>query len=195
MCHTAEVFWSRRRSGSSCCGVRVMAAKAEGVFLFSSESVNEGYSVQVFLRFMVEGSSLSRRWSAILADAPALDMSVVDLLKNPVATCGYRVFFVFRSFCVVNSRELDCLLFSSVCKDTRQKLQKQCRRFEVDNFNESSSDYQIFFCLPEADAESERRTNGNPCKSRSQAKKSCIITHSPHPDRARIDRFVFNCQR
>ena len=87
-------------------------------------------------------------WSAIHADAPALDKSVADPLKNPVATCGNRVFFVFRSFCVVNSRELDCLLFSSVFKDTRQKLQKHCRRFEVDNFNESSSDYQIFFASP-----------------------------------------------
>ena len=28
----------------------------------------------------------------------------------------------------------------------------------------------------------------NPCSSRSQAKKSCIITQSPGPDRARIDR-------
>ena len=52
-CHTAEVFLSRRRSGSGCCGVRVMAAKAERVFLFSSESVNEGYPVQAF--FMVCG--------------------------------------------------------------------------------------------------------------------------------------------
>ena len=53
MCHTAEVFVSRRRSGSSCCGLRVMAAKAERVFLFSSESVNEGYAVHDF--FMVCG--------------------------------------------------------------------------------------------------------------------------------------------
>ena len=47
----------------------------------------------------------------------------------------------FLQFCVVDSRELHCLLFTCVCKDTRRK----CRRFKVDNFNESSSDYRFFF--------------------------------------------------
>ena len=40
-------FFSSRRSGISCGRVRVMAAKAERVFLFSSESVNEGSSVHL----------------------------------------------------------------------------------------------------------------------------------------------------
>ena len=143
---------------------------------------------------MVEGSSLSRRWSAILADAPALDMSVVDLLKNPVATCGYRV-FCFSQFL---RGEKSGARLHSLFHQCVQRHVRSCRSNVVaSKLTTSTSPPRItrFFCLPEADAESERRTNGNPCKSRSQAKKSCIITHSPHPDRARIDRFVFNCQR
>ena len=60
------------------------------------------------------------------------------------ANCHVRL-QIFSQFCVVDSREHDCLFFNSVCKDTRRKLQKHCRRFEVDNFNESSSDYRYFF--------------------------------------------------
>ena len=50
ICHITEVFlFSSRRSGISCGGVRVMAAKAERVFLFSSESVNEGSALTVLV--------------------------------------------------------------------------------------------------------------------------------------------------
>ena len=91
-------------------------------------------------------------FSALLVSHPCGCASLGQECRRPLeeSSCHVRLqsFLVLRSFCVVSSRELDCLLFSSVCKDTRQKLQKHCRRFEVDNFNESSSDYQIFFASP-----------------------------------------------
>ena len=150
MCHTAEVFWSRRRSGSSCCGSVSWWRRLSVSSSFRLSQWTKVIQCQLFLWFMVEvamapatamkvhdfdyfqcvlvgrvsgwharveveeeacnartggdscqhepsASFFQHCWSAILADAPALDRSVADLLKNPVATCGYR-FFCFSQF-------------------------------------------------------------------------------------------------
>ena len=117
-----------------------------------------------------------------------------DLLT---ASCHVRLqsFFVFRSFCEVNIRELDMpSLFQCVQRRHVRSLQKHCRRFEVDNCqHESSSDYQIFFfALPQVREPSEIILG----QEQNSSKK--ILHHhtlTRYQTELGLTEFVFNRQR